>query len=149
MLSDAPASVGALECASFRAVLLGPVIAIRWFGTSEPHEIAALTAFIQKAHETTGGKVDLFAVVPTLDMAPPANVREALVAFAKGTRDALEATDVVLGEGGFWQTIVRSIITSLIILARGHRQTVVHATTDEALARLCDRRRLDRETFKA
>jgi hypothetical protein len=150
MATAPPAALGTLECSSFHAVRVDRIIATRWRGTAEPAEFAQLTAFIQRAKETTGGKVDLFAIVTKLDFTPPASVREAMVAFAKETRDALEATDIVLlGKSGFWQTIVRSIITNLIFVARAHRQTTVHATVDDALAGVCARRGLDRETLRA
>jgi hypothetical protein len=63
--------------------------------------------------------------------------------FGIATRDAFQTTHIVLlGHGGFWRTIVRSMVTAVVGVVRKHGYVVVHDSMVAALERLSTARGL-------
>src|SRR5205823_4344805 len=96
MPSSAPDAAAILESRCYRAAHIDGVVVVSFFGDTKAEEFPALTKFIVDASAADGRKVELFAIIAPLDAVPSAAVRAATAEFARGTRDALETTNVVL-----------------------------------------------------
>ncbi len=126
-----------LDGENFKAAAIGGVVFVRWFGDSTADEFLAITAFIRRSASASKRKVDLVGIVSPLNELPSAALREAMARFVVATRESIGATHIVfLGRHGFWQTIVRSIITSLMMVVRKHGDVGVHASVEAAVAPL-------------
>ena len=139
------AAVSIVESESFKgASFPGGVVVVRWFTDSQPEEFTTLTRFILAAATAAGGPIDFIAVVSPTTAIPGAALRRAMHDFVTQAHAAIDRTHVVfVGKSGFWQTIARSITTSLMHVVGKHGQVTHEDTVDVAIARLSARRFLD------
>jgi hypothetical protein len=103
-----------------------------------------VSQFIIDAAERSGGRIAFVSTIAPTRTPPGLGLFEAILVFARAIRESLEVTYLVFeGTGGFWQTIVRSV-TTRVVLATRMRDAVTYVDSFEvALARACAPRGLD------
>ena len=140
----------AIHHASYRGAHARGVIVVRWFNDSIPGEFDPLGRFICEAAAAEREPIDLIAVVRPLRNIPPPDHFEELMRFGAAVKGSFRTANLVFeGESGFWQTIVRSLATRLMVAIDKTGNVALHPSVDAALVNVCVRRGVDVRDVRA
>ena len=111
----------------YRNVLL---LAVRKAAPLE--DVLALGDAVRQTHRETGKKVGLVHLVGAIIVAPPPeDARKAYGTLMRDPTVPVACSGVIVEQQGFAAAVVRSVITSLALLARPSFPTKVFATAEE------------------
>lgn len=111
---------------------------MRWTSPPTLADVKALARDVASAHASLGRPVAFVAIVPTEVGMPAPDARDA---FNKSLPEVVAhcaSIDLVVEGTGVTPMLVRTLVRGMSITLRGQVRTGVHASLDDALAKLAD-----------
>lgn len=131
---------------SYTSALIERVLIIRW-GTPQLEDVAAVLREAKAAKESKGTVYGL-AIVPS-DVEPPEDsVRKAMVASMDELLESCDSLHFVMEGSGFKHSIMRSVLSGLLLMAGKRGRIYVHDTVDAALVAIGTRIKVSSDTLR-
>jgi hypothetical protein len=121
-----------LDLMPFRSVLIHRIHLVRW-STPVLADAADIVKEIKGARAKVGRPLIGIAIVPTSVSPPEGEVRRAMIGGMNPLIESCESIHFVLEGSGFKNSILRSVVTNILLLAGKKGKVFVHGTLQEAL----------------
>lgn len=121
---------------SYRAARLEQVFLLRWTSPPTLADVKSLARDVAAAHAALGRPIPFIAIVPSDVGMPETDARDA---FNKSLPEVVAhcaSIDLVVEGTGVTSMLVRTLVRGMSITLRGQLRTGVHASLDDALAKL-------------
>jgi hypothetical protein len=112
---------------------MGRLFCVRWRDTPTLEDVRYLEMQVGRAQQAAGRPLVYLAIIHPEEGPPSAEVRDALFHFFKVMQRYCESMHLVVLGTGFRHTVVRSIVTTGMLLTGLHGFIRVHSTTPEAV----------------
>ena len=112
--------------------LLGSLYFLRWLSTPTEADFARQLHELGEAYREQKTPLTYLSITPDTIDAPQGDARIALERFAGNAASYCSTVHLVLEGTGFRGTIIRSVVTAVIMARRQHKLVKIHASLDSA-----------------
>lgn len=120
---------------SYASDLIDDVFTVRWKEPTLP-DVDAVVREVNVAANRLGRAVHYIAIIPADSKPPSDDVRKAMMASMDAIMKNTTDLHFIIEGGGFKHAILRSALTTITFVAAKRASLHVHATVQEALAKI-------------